>query len=83
MLQQGMYKALCEDREGVAVHFAWVFGENKTKSQEVRVKRTYKFSCKWQEEHSGKGNDIGEIMEYLACWGLMIWPIGRVHGAQQ
>lgn len=30
-----MYKILYEDREGAAVHFTWVFGENKAKSQEV------------------------------------------------
>ena len=41
MLQQGMYKVLCEDRDGAAVHFAWVFGENKAKSQEFWVKRTF------------------------------------------
>lgn len=41
MLQWGIYKALCETEKGAAIHFAWVFGKNRAKSQEICVLKEY------------------------------------------
>lgn len=41
MLQRGMYKTLCETEKGAAIHFAWVFGKNRAKSQEIWVLKEY------------------------------------------